>query len=177
MIASILCNVFLEYLIVGVVSIAIGSIILLISNRLHAVSDQKIIEAEQKRKQYPDIQSGKFTRLYTMPYDEDLTPEKVCDYAKELYPNYVSMVTGKNSVRVMEHVAVLGHEVRDLVFHHLERENITAIEFIDPQEIERDGQRGTSHMRSSLDDRGFGEDIRKIVRHFQEQAIAHNKRP
>ena len=34
-----------------------------------------ILKAEQKRKAHPDIQTGKFTRLYTMPYDEDVNAQ------------------------------------------------------------------------------------------------------
>lgn len=138
---------------------------------------KEIIEAEQNRKECPDIQSGHFTRLYTMPYDEQITGPEIERYCREHFPNY-KCAAGTDYVSISETITGLSGETRELYITHLRDENITAIEFKDPHELVAEGRGGMRqyNVRTSLDDKGFSEDIRKIVRHFQSQAVEKAKR-
>lgn len=132
-----------------------------------------ILEAEKKRQLHPDIQSGNFTRMYTMPYDEDVNEKKICAYLEEQYPEY-SCTTRDNYLHVSENNS---GEERELYFTQLRAEHITAIELVDPREMVSTGGRFPQHFtRTSLHDRGFSDNIRAVVRHFQEQAVQKQKR-
>ena len=138
------------------------------SNNTHI---QEIIDAEKERKAYPDIQSSKFTRLYTMPYDYKLTAKSIQAYCEEHFPNYYCRVSG-NTVRISETRSGLSGEIRELYITHLSQHNISAVEFSDPNELEYNIQNRQTTVRSSIDDKGFSKDIREMVRHFQQQAIS-----
>ena len=132
---------------------------------------QKIIEAEKKRRENPDIQSGKFTRLYTMPYYENLDGENIRRYCEEHFPAYHCSVS-EDRVRISETKTGLKGEVRDLFITHLRDNNISAVDLSDPKELEYNGRYHPSTTRSSLYDKGFGNDIRTMIRYFQEKAIS-----
>ena len=132
---------------------------------------KEIIEAEKKRQAHPTIQNGIFTRLYTMPYDENLTAENIRAYCEEHFPAYFCSASD-NWVSIRETKTGLSGEVRDLYITQLKDHNISAIDFKDPNEIEHNGRYRQSFTRSSLNDKGFSKDIREIVRHFQQEAIA-----
>ena len=131
---------------------------------------KEIIEAEKKRQAHPTIQNGIFTRLYTMPYDENLTAENIRAYCEEHFPAYFCSASD-NWVSIRETKTGLSGEVRDLYITQLKDHNISAIDFKDPNEIEHNGRYRQSFTRSSLNDKGFSKDIREIVRHFQQRAI------
>lgn len=131
---------------------------------------KEIIEAEKKRQAHPTIQNGIFTRLYTMPYDENLTAENIRAYCEEHFPAYFCSASD-NWVSIRETKTGLSGEVRDLYITQLKDHNISAIDFKDPNEIEHNGRYRQSFTRSSLNDKGFSKDIREIVRHFQQEAI------
>ena len=132
---------------------------------------REIIEAEKKRQAHPDIQTGRFTRLYTMPYSEDLNVKNICAYCEEHFPSYHYMVLG-NMVRISETRNGLAQEKRELYITHLKGHNISAVELVDPRELVHNGRYGQSNTRSSLNDKGFSKDIREMIRHFQQKAIS-----
>lgn len=132
---------------------------------------KEIIEAEKKRKAHPNIQNGMFTRLYTMPYYEELTGELIRAYCEEHFPQYYC-TTNDVYASISETRSGLSGETRVLYITHLKEHNITAIDFKDPNEVEYSGRYRQSTIRSSINDKGFSKDIREIVRHFQQEAIA-----
>jgi len=133
---------------------------------------REIIEAEKKRQAHPDIQSGRFTRLYTMPYDEDLTARNICAYCEEHWPEYHCSVLG-NRVRISDKRNGLFSEKRDLYITHLKGHNISAVELVDPNELVSNGRHGQFTTRSSINDKGFSKDIREMIRYFQQKAVDH----
>lgn len=130
-----------------------------------------IIEAEKKRQAHPDIQSGRFTRLYTMPYSEDLNVKNICAYCDEHFPAYHCTVLG-NRVSISETRNGLSHETRELYITHLKGHNISAVELVDPHELVSNGRYGQFNTRSSLNDKGFSKDIREMILHFQQKAVS-----
>ena len=155
------------YLGVSVLAICIPFVLLLYSNKKR---EKDILEAEKKRKACPDIQSGRFTTLYTMPYYEKLNEQAICAYGREKYPNYFYTVSN-SSVRVSETRSGLLGEIRNLTITHLPKHDITAISIHDPHEVEMGLRSGAATMRSCLDDKGFSKDVREIIRHFQSEAL------
>jgi hypothetical protein len=158
----------LIYLIVIAIIACFGFLIPWLKKRNQRIPN--IIAEEKKRREHPDVQSGKFTRLYTMPYCEDVNGQNISAYFKEHYPDYECTHT-ETFVRVNEKSS---DEVRELTIIQLPHEDITAIELVDPHEIVSDG-RYAYHTRTSLHDLGFGDNVRKVVRLFQEQAVAHKR--
>lgn len=138
------------------------------SNNTHI---QKIIDAEKERKAYPDVQNGKFTRLYTMPYDYNLTAKSIQSYCEEHFPKFYCKVSG-NTVRISETRSGLSGDVRELYITHLRQHNISAVELSDPNELEYNYQNRQTNVRSSIDDKGFSKAIREMIRHFQQQALS-----
>lgn len=131
---------------------------------------KEIIEAEKQRQEYSDIQNGLFTRLYTMPYCEDITGHSICAYCEEHLPKLFCKAS-ESMVRISETRSGLSGEVRELRITHLRQHNITAIELSDPNEIEYNGRYRQPTVRSSIDDKGFSKDIREMIRQLQQQAI------
>ena len=129
-----------------------------------------IIAAEKKRRKHPDIQNGKFTRLYTMPYCEELDGKVIYEYFKEHFPDYECIFT-EDFVQICEKRS---EEKRELHIVQLRNDDITAIELVDPREIESHSRYATQ-TRSSLHDLGFGESVRGVIRHFQQKAITHQR--
>ena len=132
---------------------------------------REIIEAEKKRQAHPDIQSGRFTRLYTMPYDEDLTAKNICAYCEEHLPAYHCKAL-ENMVQISETRGGVSGETRELYITHLREHNISAIDLVDPNELVYNGRYGQFNTRSSINDKGFSKDIREMIRHFQQKAIS-----
>lgn len=132
---------------------------------------KEIVEAEKKRQAHPDIQSGRFTRLYTMPYSEDLNVKNICAYCEEHWPEYHCSVLG-NRVRISDKRNGLFSEKRDLYITHLKGHNISAVELVDPNELVSNGRHGQFTTRSSINDKGFSKDIREMIRHFQQKAVS-----
>ena len=132
---------------------------------------KEIIEAEKKRKAHPNIQDGMFTRLYTMPYYEKLNVELLRAYCEEHFPKYYCTVSA-NMVRISETRSGLSGEERELYITQLREHNITAIDFKDPNETVTTGRYGQSFTRSGINDKGVSKDIREMIRHFQQEAIA-----
>ena len=129
-----------------------------------------IIKEEQERKAHPNIQSGKFTRLYTMPYDEELTGKMIEAYFKEHCPDF--RCSGSDDlVKVSEDTFDSTYQKRELRIIHLRSENITAIDVFDPYEVTY-SRRGAIRIRSSLQDLGFGDKVRETIRAIQAQSIA-----
>ena len=138
-------------------------------------SEKEIIEAEKKRKECPEIQSGKFTRLYTMPYWEDLDSDFIMQCIKEKHPEYHCSRKWKSELVVREKgKSFFSGEKRELVIIQLRSEDITAIEFSDPHEYDTQNRRTIRNIRTSLYDQGFGESLRVVIRQIQEQAIKRN---
>lgn len=135
-----------------------------------------ILEAEKKRKAHPDIQSGMFTRLYTMPYDEDLSGYTIGRYFAEHYPE-VYYKCKDNYVWVSESKSGEGEE-RKIYIIQLRSDDVTAIELEDPHEIINEGRwgMGRSYVRTSLYDLGFSDKVRAALRAIQEESIAKKKR-
>ena len=130
-----------------------------------------IIEMEKKRKAHPDMQTGRFNRIYTMPYDDEVNAYTIRKYLEELYPDYTYSIS-KGTLHIEENQS---DEERILIFTQLRDEDITAIELQDPHEVVNEGGRTANFVtRSSLHDLGFSQSIRKTILHFQEQAV--NKR-
>ena len=151
---------------------ALVGLIILVRRFLFGDTHTKaIIEAEKKRQAHPDIQNGRFTRLYTMPYSEDLNVKNICAYCEEHFPSYHYMVLG-NMVRISETRNGLSKEKRELYITHLKAHNISAVELVDPQELVSNGRYGQSNTRSSLNDKGFSKDIREMILQFQQQAVS-----
>lgn len=136
---------------------------------------KEIIEAEKKRQAHPNIQNGMFTRLYTMPYDEELTGELIRAYCEEHFPKY-NCTASANMVRISEKRSGLSGEVRELYITQLKEHNITAIDFKDPNEVVYSGRYRQSTVRSSINDKGFSKDIREIVHHFQQEAVTRGSK-
>lgn len=132
---------------------------------------KEIIEAEKKRQAHPNVQNGMFTRLYTMPFYEELTGELIRAYCEEHFPQYYC-TTNDVYASISETRSGLSGETRVLYITHLKEHNITAIDFKDPNEVEYSGRYRQSTIRSSINDKGFSKDIREIVRHFQQEAIS-----
>lgn len=135
---------------------------------------QEIIKAEKNRQAHPDIQSGRFTRLYTMPYYEDLNEENIRRYCEEHFPSYYCKVS-EIGIRISETRTGLSGEVRDLYITHLREYNISAVDLSDPKEVEYNGRYRPPTVRSSLHDKGFGKDIRDMICHFQQQALSRHR--
>ena len=133
-----------------------------------------IIDLEKRRKAHPDMQTGRFNRIYTMPYDDEVNAYTIRKYLEELYPDYTYSIS-KGTLHIEENQS---DEERILIFTQLRDEDITAIELKDPHEvIQSGGFRGrasTYTTRTSLHDLGFSQSIRDAILHFQEQAV--NKR-
>ena len=141
------------------------------SRRDGSLKDQ-IRKAEQERVACPNIQDGKFTRLYTMPYYETLTPEVMAEYIHAHYPDYRTNVSGNELVVTLPR-SFLSREKRILTIHHLQPDRISAIEVVDPNEVQIEG-RYRANMRSTIDDRGLADAIRKASVYFQQQAVLQN---
>ena len=148
-------------------------IILYLSIKKRLAYVPNIIEAEKKRKAHPNIQSGRFTRLYTMPYNEDVNEETVRAYLEALYPNYQYSVGTGFLVVEDSHSS----EQRELIFTQLREENITAIELRDPNEVVNEGNHRVPNFvtRTSLFDLGFSKSIRTAILHFQQLTVAKRK--
>ena len=131
-----------------------------------------IIDLEKRRKAHPDIQTGRFNRMYTMPYDDEVNAYTVRKYLESLHPDYIYDIQ-KETLYVKDNRS---KEKRHLIFTQLREEDITAIELHDPHEVIAEGRRGTLNIvtRSSLHDLGFSQSIRDAILHFQELAV--NKR-
>lgn len=132
-----------------------------------------IIDLEKRRKEHPDIQTGRFNRIYTMPYDDEVNAYTIRKYLEELYPDYTYSIS-KGTLHIEENQS---DEERFLIFTQLRDEDITAIELKDPHEVVITGwRRGAVNIvtRSSLHDLGFSQSIRDAILHFQELAV--NKR-
>ena len=129
-----------------------------------------IVEAEKKRKAHPDIQTGKFTRLYTMPYDEELTGQTITDYFEQRYPEW-KYSHRDNYAQVVEMKKGSRGEVRDFYITQLRDENVTAINLVDPNEVVYSGRNSQGNMRTTLYDMGFSEQIREGVRAIQQASI------
>ena len=130
-----------------------------------------IIEMEKKRKAHPDMQTGRFNRIYTMPYDDEVNAYTLQKYFAEHYPDYTCSISD-GSLRIEENAS---NEERILIFTQLRDEDITAIELQDPHEVVNEGGRTANFVtRSSLHDLGFSQSIRDAILHFQEMAV--NKR-
>ena len=166
-----------EALVVFLVVIVLFVIFFLVRRFIHDDSHIKeIVEAEKNRQAHPDVQSGMFTRLYTMPYYEELDGEFIRAYCEEHFPKYYCTVL-YNMVRISEVRGGLAGEVRELYIIQLKDYNITAIRFTDPHEVIRGGRYGQyTQVRSLINDKGFSKDLREMVRNFQQQAISrqHN---
>ena len=133
-----------------------------------------ILKAEQKRKAHPDIQTGKFTHLYTMPYDEDVNAQTLRAYIESQYPKYLCTIS-EDTLMIKDNAT---GEERNLIFTQLRSDDVTAIELVDPYEVVNEGRRKSSNYvtRTSLYDLGFSSSIRKAILHFQEQAVAKRER-
>lgn len=132
-----------------------------------------IIDLEKRRKAHPDMQTGRFNRIYTMPYDDVVNAYTLQKYFAEHYPDYTCSIS-KGTLHIEENQS---DEERFLIFTQLRDEDITAIELKDPHEVViTGGRRGGGNIvtRSSLHDLGFSQSIRDAILHFQEQAV--NKR-
>ena len=161
----------IDALLPAIIFLVLAVIVVVGSRFLFGASQTKeIIEAEKKRKECPSIQDGIFTRLYTMPYDESLTTENIRAYCEEHFPSYFCSAS-KHQVIISETKTGMSGEVRTLYITHLKEHNISAIDFKDPHEVEYTN-RYQFNMRTSLHDKGFSKDIREIVHHFQQKAIA-----
>jgi len=133
----------------------------------------RIIRAEEKRKAHPDIQTGRFNQLYTMPYDDEINEHSLRAYLEKRYPDYHYSVSD-GVLQVSDNRL---SEERELVFTQLRDEDITAIELKDPYEVVNEGSHKAPNFvtRSSLHDLGFSKSLRTAILHFQEQAVSKRK--
>ena len=148
-------------------------IILYLSIKKRLAYVPNIIEAEKKRKAHPNIQTGRFNRLYTMPYNDEVNEYTIRAYMEERYPNYQYSVSTGLLIVEDSHSS----EQRELIFTQLRDEDITAIELRDPNEVVNEGNHRVPNFvtRTSVFDLGFSRSIRKAILHFQEQTVAKRK--
>ena len=160
----------LIYLIILIIIVSWGGIYYAIKKKKTYIPN--IIDLEKRRKEHPDIQTGRFNRMYTMPYDDEVNAYTVRKYLESLHPDYIYDIQ-KETLYVKDNRS---KEKRHLIFTQLREEDITAIELHDPHEVIAEGRRGTLNIvtRSSLHDLGFSQSIRDAILHFQELAV--NKR-
>ena len=161
----------LIYLIILIIIVSWGGIYYAIKKKKTYIPN--IIDLEKRRKAHPDMQTGRFNRIYTMPYDDEVNAYTIRKYLEELYPDYTYSIS-KGTLHIEENQS---DEERFLIFTQLREEDITAIELKDPHEVViTGGSRGPGNIvtRSSLHDLGFSQSIRDAILHFQEQAV--NKR-
>ena len=132
-----------------------------------------VIEAEKKRKAHPDMQTGRFNRLYTMPYNDEVNENTVHKYLEQLYPKYKYSVRN-GSLQVEDSDS---SEERILYFTQLRDEDITAIQLTDPHEmVNQGGHKSPNYTtRTSMYDLGFSKSIRTAILHFQELSVAKRK--
>ena len=162
----------LIYFIILIIIVSWGGIYYAIKKK--KTYSPNIIDLEKRRKAHPDMQTGRFNRIYTMPYDDEVNAYTIRKYLEELYPDYTYSIS-KGTLHIEENQS---DEERFLIFTQLRDEDITAIELKDPHEvIQSGGFRGrasTYTTRTSLHDLGFSQSIRDAILHFQEMAV--NKR-
>lgn len=162
----------LIYFIILIIIVSWGGIYYAIKKKKTYIPN--IIDLEKRRKAHPDMQTGRFNRIYTMPYDDEVNAYTLQKYFAEHYPDYTYSIS-KGTLHIEENQS---DEERFLIFTQLRDEDITAIELKDPHEvIQSGGFRGrasTYTTRTSLHDLGFSQSIRDAILHFQELAV--NKR-
>ena len=163
----------IELIIIAVLAGIPALIILYIQVKKRNAYIPRIIRAERKRKAHPDIQTGRFNRLYTMPYNEDVNEYTVRAYLEERYPDYSYSI----SFEVLQVSDNMSCEERELVFTQLREEDITAIELRDPFEVVNEGNHKAANFvtRTTLHDLGFSKSLRTAILHFQEQTVAKRK--
>jgi len=161
--------------IVAPIGVVLVVLILLFAfrGRIAASDKKRILEAEQQRRAYPDIQTGKFTRLYTMPYYADLNATNIQRYIQDNHPDLRCTVNGDDFLTISDAKHKMNEEIRQLSITHLREENVSAIDLRDPHEVENEGSMKSPNyvMRTSMYDLGFSKEVREVIRHFQDCAI------
>ena len=71
----------LIYFIILIIIVSWGGIYYAIKKKKTYIPN--IIDLEKRRKAHPDMQTGRFNRIYTMPYDDEVNAYTIRKYLEE----------------------------------------------------------------------------------------------